>query len=274
MMFHPLVLEAPSLAKRFRSFLNKIELKAIGSRRITVEIPQLGLKYIVPTHALIGRLLRENGMYEEHIVNWITERFTPGSGGIFVDVGANLGWYSCLFAKIAGANGQVFLYEPAPENIDLVARNLALNGFANFHMFEAGAGSERSRKALHIAHYSNPGAHTLVDGLYSEGDVEVPIVTLDETIIPQIGNREISLLKMDIEGFELEALRGASVVLLRTRALIIEFSPQFLKRGGYDPSELWRTLGKFERFRFEQGKEPVPITQEPDRHCDLLLLRP
>jgi hypothetical protein len=72
-MFQPLVLDPRP--RRLTKLLHSIELKTIGSREVTVEIPELALRYIVPTHTLIGRLLRQNGMYEEHIVNWITKRF-------------------------------------------------------------------------------------------------------------------------------------------------------------------------------------------------------
>jgi hypothetical protein len=87
--FRPLVLDTSP--KKLTHFLHSLELRTVGSREIEVHIPELALRYIVPTHAHIGKLLRKNGMYEEHIVNWITEHFAPASGGIFVDVGANFG---------------------------------------------------------------------------------------------------------------------------------------------------------------------------------------
>lgn len=232
-------------------------------REVQVQIPELGLNYIVPTGSLIGRLLRQNGMYEEHIVNWVTANIQPR--GLFVDVGANFGWYSCLFAKMAD---QVVLFEPEPSNASLLERNLRLNGATNYKLYQAAAGSAESTATLHKAHKGNPGAHSLVGGGYSAGNMMVPVVRLDDTVPPG----PISLLKMDIEGFELEALRGGRDTLSRTQALVIEFTPDFLKRGGYNPSELWAMFDGFEIYRFE-NEGPLRITSEPKDTCDLLLRR-
>jgi FkbM family methyltransferase len=270
MRFQPLELKSASPLRRL---LHKMELILVGSRKIRVDIPELGFSLIVETHAHIGKLLRQNGMYEEHIVNWITSRFSPNTGGVFVDVGANFGWYSCLMSRIAGRRGRVFLFEPEPNNADLLTENLARNGARNCTLFRAAVGSEEATGTLHMAHHSNPGAHTLVAGLYSEGDISVPVVTLDGTILPEIGARRIALLKMDIEGFELEALRGGRGVLDRTDILVLEFSPEFLRRGGYDPSELWAMFADFDTYRFAHGSEPLPLTVEPEDMCDLLLIR-
>jgi FkbM family methyltransferase len=253
--FRPLLLDTPKRLPRF-------ELR----REARVDIPELGLSYIVPTRSLIGRLLRQNGMYEEHVVNWITERFTPDSGGLFVDVGANFGWYSCLFAKIAD---RVILYEPDPANASLLERNLKLNDAANYTLQRAAVGSRKTTGTLHKAHKSNPGAHTLVGGAYSSGQLTVPVVTLDETVPAG----PISLMKIDIEGFELEALRGGREVLSRTKVLVIEFSPDFLRRGGYNPSELWGMFREFDAVRVDYANGAVRIADEPKETCDLILVR-
>jgi FkbM family methyltransferase len=164
------------------------------------------------------------------------------------------------------------LFEPEADNAGLLGRNLALNGCRNCTIFQAAAGSRADTGVLHKAHHSNPGAHTLVEGLYSEGEVSVPIVTLDDAILPKIGDERISLVKMDIEGFELEALRGGAGILSRTDVLIIEFTPPFLERGDYDPCELWDLFDGFDAYRFEHGSNPVRVTQMPEETCDLLLI--
>lgn len=269
------LLVLPEKRRGFGRFKKAIGLKFLGSRQMHVDIPQLGLRYVVLNSSLIGRLLLRNGMYEEHIINWVTTHFQPDSGGVFVDVGANFGWYSCLFARIAGDRGRVFLFEPESGNADLLAKNLELNDARNCKLFRAAVGNEPGTAFLQMAHRRNPGAHSLIKGGYSEGEVEVPVVTLDDALLPHLESSAVSLLKMDIEGFELQALRGATRVLERTNAIILEFSPDFLKRGGFDPAELWRIIRDqgFSTNRFDYDRGPVPITRQPLETCDLLLLR-
>lgn len=272
-MFQPLVLKQASPLRRMRDAL---ELKLVGSRKIPVEIPELGLTYRVQTHSLLGRLIRQNGMYEEDIVNWITSRYAPDSEGVFVDVGANFGWYSCLFGKIAGRSGKLFLFEPELTNLSLLKDNLALNGIENYTLFEAAVGSSAGSAVLKLAHRSNPGAHTLIDGGYSSGSVRVPVVTLDDKVLPMLGNDRVTLMKIDIEGFELEALRGGSALLERTDAIILEYSPPFLRRGGYNPIELWDLLvGRgFRALEWKGGNDPVAIDAPPETdQCNLLFMR-
>jgi FkbM family methyltransferase len=230
MTFQPLVLKR-GLRPKLAGVFHKLELATLGSRNVLVSIDELGLRYKVPTGALIGRLLRQNGMYEEHVINWITERYKADSGGTFIDVGGNLGWYSCLFAKIAGQAGRVFSFEPEPNNAALLKENLALNGFRNAEVFQSAVADTPGSLTLHLAHKSNPGAHSLIAGDYSAGEIKVPVVALDDTLLSRIDGR-VRLMKIDVEGFEAPALKGAAKLLERTDAVILEYSPEFIRRGG------------------------------------------
>jgi FkbM family methyltransferase len=215
-------------------------------------------------------------MYEEDIVNWITARFRPYSGGVFVDVGANFGWYSCLFGRIAGDKGKVFLFEPEPKNVALLKGNLKRNGVRAYNLHEAAVGSSAGRQSLMLAHWSNPGAHSLIKSGWSSGSLQVPVVTLDETVLPKLGEDRVSLMKIDIEGFELEAIRGAPGLIERTDAIILEYSPPFLRKGGYNPLELWDGLiaKGFRAFEWRGGNEPVAVSEPPQTdQCNLLFAR-
>jgi FkbM family methyltransferase len=132
---------------------------------------------------------------------------SPGS--VFADVGANLGLYTLWAARIVGPSGRVHAFEPVPDVRERLARNVALNGFDNVRITGAGVGAEPGRVTL----YRQPGASGLTSR-YMPGQgpaIEVPVTTLDAEFLP--ADRSPALVKIDVEGMELDVLRGARRLL-------------------------------------------------------------
>ena len=276
----PLV-KRETLGTRTRGVMDRIERWVPGRRTVAREIPELGLTYLLPTHSLLGRLIRRYGMYEEHIINWIVSRQDALAGGVFVDVGANIGWYTALFAKLAGKSGRVFAFEPDPTNFAVLADMLRRNVLAA-DLHQAAVGEAAGEGVLNLGHSGNPGSHTMLPGQYSEGKVAVPIVSLDTTVLPALdAARPIDLLKMALEGYELAAMKGAPLLLARTRNVVVEFSPALMRSAGIVPGELITLLVdqgfSIRRFRFDQP--PTAIAPEAllgvdaPEQCDLLFSR-
>jgi FkbM family methyltransferase len=138
------------------------------------------------------------------------------NGMVAVDVGANVGAFSLLASRLVGRDGKVLALEPVPENYRCLCRTLGLNRLANVAPFELAIGDTRGSLRLSLS--DNPGGHSAV---LDRGDqhIEVPMATLDEVCAEQELER-LDFLKIDVEGFEPEVVRGARESLARFRPVI------------------------------------------------------
>ncbi len=146
-------------------------------------------------------------------------------GGVFYDVGANIGFLSLLAARLVGPAGRVAAFEPLPVNAAQLERNANLNGFTNVTLVEAAVSSEAGVAQFDPANERVQARLAENAVAASQGLVAVRAVTIDgwrtETDFPLPG-----LIKIDIEGAEIAALRGAHEVIEASRpVLLIEVHP-------------------------------------------------
>lgn len=127
---------------------------------------------------------------------------------VVLDIGANIGFYTCL----ASSRGKrVLAFEPSNRNLRFLLRNLWENEFRNVEVFPVGLGEQRGLIPL----YGFGGISSVVPGWAQAGRSRfsvVPVTTLD-SIIGTRFQQERLLIKVDVEGFELNVLRGAAAVL-------------------------------------------------------------
>jgi len=139
-----------------------------------------------------------------------------GKDDLFLDVGANVGVYSIL-AACRGA--QVVAMEPVPATYEQLLDNIQLNRFQDaIKAKNVGVGSQSEE--LQFSTQTGPTNHVLVEGDAADGAVTVAVETLDEIAV------EATMVKIDVEGFEMEVIRGAGA-LLKTptlRAILIELN--------------------------------------------------
>ena len=205
---------------------------------LLAEIPQFDLRFRVRTADVNGRHLYKYGVHEPAVTNFLTASLRLCQGDVVLDVGANIGWYSLLVERLAHEPIDIVAFEPDPDNFALLSANLAMNNAAHVSAVQVALSGSTGTAALHRHRESNLGRHSLLP--VNEGDtVVVPTTTLDEYWASRgFGDRVPRLIKMDIEGHELVALRGAREVLTRCPLLIAEYSPQLMRTGGLDPAEL------------------------------------
>jgi FkbM family methyltransferase len=157
-----------------------------------------------------------------------------------IDIGSNIGVYSCIAADRVPDGGIVIAFEPVPENLRYLKRNLEENGrAARVVVEERAVGQAEGQIQIHLANGSigthSPSAKN-VPG--SESSITVPEVSLDEYVQEKLGGRSIDLLKVDVEGYEGAVLRGASGTLRRDKpTLLIEFVPSHLANCGFGSEE-------------------------------------
>ena len=223
-------------------------------------------KVTVPSNSLFARQLAKYRAYEPVNSNWLASRFQDLSGGLFVDVGANFGWYSLLSARLA-PKSTVIALEPSRENFALLKRNIANNRFDNIFAINKGAGAEAIAASLYRHEHDNPGAHSIRKSADGQAGETISIEPLDKILMPYPG--DVHLLKIDVEGYEIDALLGATETLRRTRFVLLEYSPGFIRECGREPSQLLDLLmsaGFVPNLVRAGGLEPISFTRLRD--CD------
>ena len=157
------------------------------------------------------------------------------NGGDFVDVGANIGWYTVIGASILQKSGMVYSIEPNPDVLPVLHRNI--EGMENITVFETSVGLRNGRADFFLT------ADTVNSGLYPgpfssnlSTKIEVAIDCLD-TLIANPGR--VRVVKIDVQGDEIDVLRGAEKVLeKKDLTLICEWAPEWMRNTGADPDFL------------------------------------
>jgi FkbM family methyltransferase len=166
-------------------------------------------------------LLYYTGTFEETSLR-VMRKCLP-AGGVMMDVGANIGLYTLEAAIHAGASGRVIAVEAAPCHVDAARANVALNGLRNVTVVHAAAGAAPGHARLAMPSRGNRGEFTLG---HSDADltIDVTVRTLSD-IAAEAGIERLDVMKMDIEGSEDAALRGAGALLERFRpTLLVELN--------------------------------------------------
>jgi len=143
-------------------------------------------------------------------------------GDIFIDVGANMGLMSIFASKVLDNNGIVYSFEPEPETFMILKKNIEINLIKNIRIYNIGLGEKKSKSYIYTNPYAGRGSASLVKTL-SQNDskrYEVYIETLDNFILEH-NVTDVKMLKIDVEGWELQVLKGAKYLLQSEWAPII-----------------------------------------------------
>jgi FkbM family methyltransferase len=160
-------------------------------------------------------------------------------GAVVVDAGANIGIYSQFLSRCIGPTGVVHSFEPSPENFRRL--QAATRKLPNVRLSQAAVGESSRRSRLYISDKLNVDHRAYVPEGESRHTVPIEMIALDDYFKP--GER-VDLIKMDIQGYELHALRGANRVLADNPGikLLFEFWPYGLKQAGASWVELIEAL--------------------------------
>jgi FkbM family methyltransferase len=180
-----------------------------------------------------------HGDAEPAIQNILSKTLKPGM--VFYDLGANIGFFSLLAARLVGAAGQVFSFEPDPEVAGRLRGNISRNGFLNAKVVEAGVWSASGNVNFVAADLSSPdrGVGRFVAGEAAAAGTPTRCVALDDFIR---GAPRPNVIKCDVEGAEIEVFRGAEKLIKAHRPLILceihsdandKFLREYFGRFGY-----------------------------------------
>lgn len=160
--------------------------------------------------------------YEPRLLEVIEKEIKPGE--IVVDLGANIGYYTLIFARLVGEKGKVYAFEPDPENFALLKKNVEINGYKNVILVQKAISNQTGKTRLYLSD-ENVGDHQIFDSKYGRKSIEIETVTLDE----YFKDEAVDFVKIDIQGAEQAALEGATKFLQNKKLKIItEFCPKLL----------------------------------------------
>ncbi len=203
------------------------------------------------------------GLYERGTVALCARVIRQGT--IALDVGAHIGYFTKRFAKFVGAQGRVYAFEPNSENAGLLRANVAR--FSNVTIVQKAVSDQSGPGNLFVSSGSKSGDHGLFRQFHTVASEPVELVTLDE-FWNEIGRPRIGLIKMDIEGAELRALKGARKLIgdHERLVLITEFSPINLRSGGTEPEEFLELLSAlgFRHSTISQEGELLSVLPQLD----------
>ncbi|MEO0076614.1 MAG: FkbM family methyltransferase [candidate division WOR-3 bacterium] len=200
-----------------------------------------------------------NGIYEPLVTNFFLKEVKPGN--IIIDVGAHIGYYTLIFAKLAGQSGEVYAFEPDPTNFAILKKNVLINGYKNVILSNKAVSNISGRIKLYVYH-DHPAWHKIYDTNDSNGYIEIESVRLDDFF--KNYNKKVDFIKMDIEGAEWLAVSGMLEFLKNQDKvkIITEYNPSKLKFFGIKATDFLELLSNlnFKLFEFSEKSSKIVET--------------
>ena len=205
-------------------------------KRVVLETKD-GSFYIDPV-TVFAAILTDSGEYDPDLKQILESILKPS--GVFIDVGANEGYFSVIGARLVEKHGKVVAVEPQKRLKPVLEKNFQLNCVDNVLLVDKAISNEIGVATIYISPTTNPGSTSLHQSTsYKLPTEHIATITLSELF--RIAKIECTdLLKMDIEGFEYEAILG-SPELFRERKikyLALELHSEMIEKRGLDPKEI------------------------------------
>jgi len=219
------------------------------------------------------------GIYEPLTTELFKRRIKRGD--VVLDIGAFIGYYTLIAARLVGENGKVFAFEPDPTNFQLLRKNVSINCYENVIAVQKAVSDRTGKTKLYLSK-DNPGDHRIYESYDRRQSIEIEAIRLDDYF--KNYERKIDFIKMDVQGAEEFVIRGMPLVLQKNRniEIVIEFWPIGLKRSGVEPEEHLKSLVEcsFKIYDINEQKRKVELSTigelvktYKDRSTNLFLTR-
>ena len=184
------------------------------------------------------------GLFQEGILEKGTTRLfyeLVDEGMTVIDIGANIGYFTLIAAKLVGPSGKIFAFEPDPYNYALLKRNVKINGYDNVFLVQKAISDKVGNTKLFLDPLRERSSI-----LYQCGKemIVVDTTTLDEFLADK--GCFVDIIKMDIEGAETLALQGGEKTIKENNVkLIMEFEPKIMQSFGFSPRAFLNNLKQY-----------------------------
>lgn len=210
------------------------------------------------------------GTYEHDTVQIFQKLVKPGM--TVVDVGAHVGFYTLLAARLVGDNGRVYAFEPNPEVYNILVRNIQINGYREIvRAVPKGVSNKKRTISLYVSCERSDEASFYSQESADNKCIEVETVSLDEFFADE-GWPKVDLVKIDVEGAEVEVLEGMRELTRRNKnlKLIVEFNPKNQMRACGSHTKLFEIVAALGLKRFYAIRHGLKEIALPDDVKELI----
>jgi FkbM family methyltransferase len=251
-------------SEEYRAKSDSME-SVLKSHWIAVEVMEDFIQWIDVRDKFVSRGCMQNN-WEPNETAYFTSRV--GSGDVVLDIGANIGWFTLLGAKLTGSKGRVYSFEPRPETAKMLRRTIAHNNLQNqVDVFETAVSDRRGELKLAVVpNAENPGGSFLItENILRDSipSVSVKTAPLDELL----EGVKADFVKIDVEGAEPMVFAGAKKTIQRSHPIILsELHPKQLKEvSNFSPREYIELMERYgyKCFLLENGKPTDQLVDYP-----------
>ena len=191
-------------------------------------------------------LLLSSGVpHEKTIINLVKNEIKKGD--VVIDIGAHIGYYTVLFAKLVGPEGKVFAFEASPTNFEILKKNVDVNGYKNVVCHNKAVSDKNGKLTLYMTGRTSTEnflfkPENFTDSSMIKNAVEIESITLDDYFTDF--KDKINFLKMDISGAEPRVIQGMKSLLDKNIDMKIqqEWWPNAIKTHGFEPDSHLKLL--------------------------------
>jgi len=187
--------------------------------------------------------------WEEYERKLFQDAIKPGN--TVVDIGAHIGTYTLVAARKVGPTGKVYAFEPLPKNFSLLKKNIEVNGYQNVVLINKAVSDKNGTAKLFLSNENNNGDQRIFNTSDYRKAIAVKTTSLDSFFGKS--NECVNVIKMDIQGAEVNALKGAAELLKVSKSLKLftEFWPKALHESGSSAKEYFKIL-KSNNFQIQE----------------------
>jgi len=176
------------------------------------------------------KIFESDGIYEPEVSLYITKNLKLGEN--FVDIGANNGYYTLLAADLVGSNGKVISVEPNPNAFQRLLHNTKLNNLSNVATLNVALSDHDGKAMLYLNKDSEDGLASLIKSEQIQPLGEIELKRFDHLFIDE----KISIVKMDVEGAEIDVIKGMENYLKSHKdiKIIMEWNVSYRNENDFD----------------------------------------
>jgi FkbM family methyltransferase len=181
-----------------------------------------------------------NGVHEKFETDLVKQEIKKGD--VVIDIGANIGYYTLIFAKLVGDTGKVFAFEPDPTNFELLRKNIEVNGYKNVTLKQKALSDKEGKVVLTLIKQNTASHHISSEQQAPKNSIQVDTITADDYF--KNFEHKIDFIKMDVEGAESKVLSGMTNLLKNNVDLkmMVEYNPDAIRNMGLEPASYLELL--------------------------------